>query len=546
MLAVLPFENEGDSSNAYFAEGIADEIRGKLAGLPALRVIATTSSNQYRNTTKSPEQISHELGAQYLLTGSVAWARDADGTRRVRVSPELVEIATSGPPETRWHQSFDTTLANVFAVQASVATQVADRLGVVLSPSAQNELAAHPTQNLAAYDAYLRSIALSDLDLATVRRALTAAEQAVALDPGFAAAWARIGLLHAYIYSAGATVAEDSVASARAVERAIALAPTGAEGYVARGVYEDVVQRNPSAALAAYRMAVRFAPSSANALLFLALPEDDVGQTDSALAHFRRAAALDPRSAYAAASLGEHFLRLRRYPDAHGEFRRGLSLEPGALFLISDEVAAYLGQGDLQGAREALRNVPPTLDRSALVAWIAGFAYPFNLYWVLDSADRTLLMTLPVTTFDNIGGVWARVHAEVYRLEGNAFRARAWADTSRRAFQAQLRSGPYDYGAHTMLGHMLAYLGQRAAAVQEVQKAAALIPLPQPLTTQYLARIYAALGDTAHAIDALEQLLKMPWPVSAAWLRIDPEFASLRGNPRFERLIADTATAHTR
>ena len=273
-LAVLPFESEGDTANAYFASGITDEIRSKLSALPALRLIASTSSNQYRHTVKPPEQIGRELGVRFLLTGRVHWEQEANGTRRVRVSPELVEVREGAAPETRWQQSYDTTLADVFDVQTAVASRVADKLGVVLSPPAQTQLAARPTQNLAAYDAYLRSTALDGVDPATVRLALATAEQAVALDSGFAAAWARVSTRHARIYNATIPTRADADAARTAAERAVALAPDAADGYIARGYYALLVAHDAPAARAAYETALRLAPSSSEAVRWLAAAEE--------------------------------------------------------------------------------------------------------------------------------------------------------------------------------------------------------------------------------------------------------------------------------
>ena len=132
-LAVLPFDTEGDTANAYFATGITDEIRSKLSALSALRLVASTSSNQYRRTTKPANQIGRELGVHFLLTGRVLWEHGANGIKRVRISPELVEVRDGDTPQTKWQQSYDTTLADVFDVQSAVAAQVADRLGVVLN-----------------------------------------------------------------------------------------------------------------------------------------------------------------------------------------------------------------------------------------------------------------------------------------------------------------------------------------------------------------------------------------------------------------------------
>lgn len=538
MLAVLPFENRGDSINAYFADGITDEIRGKLAALPTLRVIATASSNQYRHTTKPLEQISRELGVRYLLTGSVTWTQGANGARRVRISPELVQVAAV-PPQTRWRQSFDTTLADVFDVQATVATQVADRLGVILSGPAQTQLAAAPTRNLAAYDAYLRSVALLSPDPATLRQAIAAAEEAVGLDSGFAAAWARVGSLHATLYAASVPTRADSAASAQAVARALALAPKAPEGYEAQGAYDNFVTGDSAAALAAYKNAARLAPNDVDAIMWLATAEEVNGQSDSALLYLRRAKVLDPRSVYVAFHLGDQLLDARQYSEARAEAKRGLSLMPAGLGMTHLLVETYLAEGDLPGAQVVLRNVPPTLDRRALVTFFATYQ---DLYWVLDSADRELLVTLPASAFDNDRANWAIIRAEVHWLSGDRILARAWADTAREAVQAQLRAGPDDGIRRLILGLALAYLGDRQSAIREGETARTSPALIKSYKTQVLARIYLALGDSSRALDALEHMVTTPYSISPAWLRIDPEFAPLHGNVRFEKLIANAGT----
>ena len=196
LVAVLPFENLGTPDEEYFADGITDEVRGKLSGLPGLRVIAGGSSKEYKRSTKPLTRIGSELGADYLLVAKVRWAKAADGTSRVRVSPELVDVAGT-TPTTRWQQPFDASLTDVFQVQADIAAQVAKALEVALADSSQRQLEARPTQNLAAYDAYLRGREAApdpgSLPTAQVRQAITYYEQAVALDPSFALAWARLG-----------------------------------------------------------------------------------------------------------------------------------------------------------------------------------------------------------------------------------------------------------------------------------------------------------------------------------------------------------------
>ena len=176
VVAVLPFENLGDSADAYFSDGVADEVRTKLTQVSGLVVIARGSSIQYRGTTKRPAEIARELGADYLLTGTVRWEKAAGAASRVRVSPELVEAHPGQAERTRWGQQFDASLTNVFEVQADIATKVADALGVALADSVRAGLEARPTTNLEAYDAFLKgeaaSASMSAVDLASVTRAL--------------------------------------------------------------------------------------------------------------------------------------------------------------------------------------------------------------------------------------------------------------------------------------------------------------------------------------------------------------------------------------
>jgi serine/threonine-protein kinase len=546
-VAVLPFDAGGDTANAYFADGIAGEIRGKLSALSGLRVIAAASSNQYRHTTKPQDQVGRELGVHYLLTGTVEWEPGANNTKRVRVSPELVEVRDGAAPETKWQQSYDTTLADVFEVQAAVATQVADKLGLVLSGPAETQLTARPTQNLAAYDAYIRSTALEGTDPATVRRALAAATQAVVLDSSFAEAWARVSRLHSLLYAGSVSTRDDAEAAYRAAERAVALAPTAPDGYLSRGYYAYVVAHDASANRIAYETAVRLAPSSSVAVRALAFAEARAGQWAAALGHARESVALDPRSAEAAGDLAQVLLHLRRYPEARGEAERGLTLAPADLALTGYRAMSRLGEGDLLGARAALRDVPPTLDRAALAVFLSRS----GLYWALDSSDRTLVLTLRPSAFDDDRGLWGLVRSGLYRQAGDTAHAHRYADSAWAAMDAQLQATPDNLARHLFHGLAAANLGHQAASVREGEDALALALGTGdgysviPFARQMLAQIYVVAGDHPHALDQLDSLLAKPYFISPAWLRIDPTWAPLRGDPRFQRLIAQPATTPT-
>lgn len=539
-VAVLPFEVVGDTANAYFAAGITDEIRSKLSELPSLRLIASASSNQYLHTAKPQEQIGRELGVHYLLTGRVKWEQSANGAKRVRVSPELVEVGQGTAPETRWQQSYDTTLADVFDVQSAVATRVADKLGVVLSPPARVQLEARPTQNLAAYDLYLQSAALIGHDPPTMRRAMSLAEQAVALDPAFAKAWSQLAILHSQLYVLAVPTPADADAARRAADRAVAVAPLAPDGYLARGFYNARVAGDQAAARADFETALRFNPSLGVAIGALSGAEAG-GCWSAALDHARLAAALDPRSARQSGNLDHVLLWLRRYPEASVEAERGLVLAPGDLELTELRAMSRVGEGDLAGARAVLRDTPPTLDRAALTAFVATY---WDLYWVLDSADRALLLTLPRAAFDNDQGAWSLVRTQLYRLAGDSARSRAYADSARIAYEANLKAAPNDWQQHSLHGLALADLGQRAAAEREgelgVARAIATSDLFAgiPYAHHLLARIYVACGDTDKALGQIQTVLASPYFISGAWLGVDPTWTPLKGNPRFERMVA--------
>src|SRR5262245_21830946 len=199
-LAVLPFENLGDSADGYFADGITDEVRGKLAGVPGLEVVAGRSSNEYRRTPKGLPEIARDLSVDYILVGKIRWERSAGGSR-VRVSPELIKVTPGTAPTTKWAEAFDASLTDVFQVQADIAGRVSKALDLALGSGAQPTGAAPPTRSTEAYDYYLRGNEYyARQTMADVRLALQLYQRAVGLDSGFALAWARIARAEGYVY----------------------------------------------------------------------------------------------------------------------------------------------------------------------------------------------------------------------------------------------------------------------------------------------------------------------------------------------------------
>jgi TolB-like protein/Flp pilus assembly protein TadD len=541
-VAVLPFENMGSPEDDYFADGIADEVRGKLTSIPGLQVIARASSTPYKKTTKTPKRIAQELNASYLLTATVRWQK-SEGTSRVHVSPELMDVTRPDAPTSKWQQPFDASLTDVFQVQSDIASKVAQALGVALGALEEKRLSERPTQNLAAYDAFLKGEEASNgmgvSDPPSLRKALGFYEQAVALDPKFAQAWARASMASSLLYFNSAPTPQLAERARQAAEKTVALAPSRPEGYLALGNYQQNIASDSSRALEQYAKGQRLAPTNADLLTFSARAEQSLGRWEAAVEHFRQAERLDPRSVATLQRLGRALLYLRRYPEAREALDRGLALAPPNLSLTEYKAMTFLAEGDLAGARAVLKAVPREVEPTALVAYLANFN---DLDWVLDGEQRELLLHLPPSAFDD-KGIWGLCLAQAYALNGDAANLRAHAEGARKAFEEQLRTTPNDAQLRIDLGLSLAYLGRKEEAIREGQRGVALLPVAKDaLAGAYyqhqLVRIYVLIGEPEEALDQLEPLMKMPNYLSPGWLTIDPNFDPLRSNPRFQKLVA--------
>jgi TolB-like protein/Flp pilus assembly protein TadD len=541
-LAVLPFENLGRHEDDYFADGVTDEIRGKLAGLPGLQVTARSSSSQYKRTEKSPAEIGRELGVDYLLTGTVRWEKGAGGNR-VRVSPELIRVANGS---SRWQQPFDAALSDVFQVQADIAGRVAEALNLALEAPKQQQLAERPTTSLAAYDAFLKGEEAAQgiwgVNPSELRRAAQNFEQAVALDSSFVLAWAQLSRVLSYAYFIGTPSPVDAVRASFAADRAVALAPSRPAGRLARGDYQRNISNDNATALTEYAEGLRAAPNDPDLLTGAALAAQSLGRWEESVTQLKRTLALDPRSVTTARRLAFTLVWLRRYPEALAASDQALALGPSHLQARSTRAMIFLAEGDLAGARQVVRQTPPEIQPTVLVAYIANY---WDLYWLLDDAQQRLLLRLRPSAFDDDVGGWGEVMAQTYALRGDSASARAYADSARVGFEAQLRASPADAQRHVLLGVTLAYLGRRAEAERMGEKAVAMLPIGKdaytgPYLQHQLVRIYILTGAYDRALDRLEELLRIPYYLSPGWLRIDPTFDPLRKNPRFQKMAEGT------
>jgi eukaryotic-like serine/threonine-protein kinase len=541
-IAVLPFENLGSPEQDYFADGVADEVRGKLTSLASLEVIARGSSTPYKKTAKTPQQIAQELEVSFLLTGTIRWEKGG-GAGRVQVTPELVEIKAKGAPASRWQQRFEAVLTDVFEVQSNIASHVARELGIALGDAEEKTLAEKPTTNLEAYDELLRgdeaSGTLSRRDRLSLRRAIEFYERAITLDPSLAVAWARLGVARSGLYKR--TLTPELAASAKqAAERAIELAPKRSFGYIAMGDVEDATQSDARQSLDWYRKALRLEPTNAMALASVAVANMRLGSWNLAVDELREAVRADPLSFHCHDSLGITLMNLRRLSEARDAFVRASSLEPASPTPILRRAMVELAEGDLDGARRVLRDAPKDVDRRTLVVLVAE---AFELGWVLDSEQRALLFRLTPADFDGDKGIWAFHVGLVYWHDGHRARARGLASQASEEFRKQLAREPENATLHTMLGFAAAVAGEKAEAIREAVRATELVPPENDAYTNayfrhVLARVYILTDKHEKALDTLEPLLKTPYFLTPAWLRIDPTFDPLHSNPRFQKLVA--------
>ncbi len=541
-LAVLPFQNQGDSADAYFTDGMTDQLRGKLTSIPGLEVVASMSSNQYRGTTEQLPQIARDLGVTYLLVGKVLWQKGAAGTSRVRVSPELIRITSRSVPTTAWQEPFDAALTDVFQVQGDIAAQVAAALDVVLGDSTRRELRLKLTENLAAYDEFLKGEAAAQgmkADQAGLRRAIGFYERAVSLDSSFAQAWGQLSRARTSLYSNGVPDQTLARAALAAAERARALRPNDPLIYLATGdFYSSVNPIDNERAAAEYEQGLRLAPDDVELLSAAATTGARLQHWEVNRSRLQRALRLDPRSFTAARRVATLLIFLRQYEPADSALDRAIALAPTNPQMALLKVMISLGRGDLAGAQAEVLAAGERIDPTTLLAFLATYQ---DLYWVLDSAQQRKLLELPPAAFDEDRAVWGLVRAEVYSLRGDRRLTAAYADSARRVVEGQIRAAPDDAQRRILRGLTLAYLGRKAEAVDEGLRGVELLPISQdgyfgPYVQLQLVRIYLLVDEPEKALDQLEPLLRVPFYLSPRWLRIDPTFDPLRANPRFRRL----------
>jgi serine/threonine-protein kinase len=533
-LAVLPFQNQGDSANNYIVDGITDEVRGKLSRVTGLEVTASASSSQYRGAAKPPAQIARELGVRYLLMGRVRWAGDQCSARRLQVVAELVDSTGA----TAWQQTFDADLTDVFAVQGQVATRVAGALGTQLGAKESADLGKRPTENPAAWDAYLKGRSLTGNDPVTLRQAMDNYEQAVALDSGFVEGWARLAEAGTSLYGNGA---RDPVVARRAKEamdRALQLEPDNAVAAAAAAGYYATIARDPARSADYIERAIQVAPNDPDILRTAARADVSSGNYARATARLERARELDPRNAAVLTSLSGDYLLTGRLQEAEEVASALIALQPDVVGNYHQLVKIKLAEGDLDGAKAVVARATARISPPLVAGYFAGYE---ELTFVLDPATRALVSRLTPSAFDGDRAWWGQSLSTYYWDLGEKALSRAYADSSLAAGLEQVRQAPNDPSLLVLYGVALAHAGQSDSAVATGRRAIAMYRTEASASVAYdrlqMVRIYLVTGRLNEAMDALENLEKQPTQVTPRWIALDPMFTPLKGNPRFESLM---------
>ncbi|MFI5245494.1 MAG: hypothetical protein ACHQQR_09740, partial [Gemmatimonadales bacterium] len=541
-LAVLPFENMGASEDAYFADGITEEVRGKLTTVPGLRVTARTSSNQYRGTKKSAVEVGGELGVEYILTGTIRWETAADGKRHVRVTPELVSVSNGS---TKWQQPFDEVVSDVFNVQSGIAEQVANALGVTLAAEVQQKLSTRPTRNIDAYQEYLlgekETEGLARSDGLSLQKALPHYERAAALDTSFALAWSRVAFVYAQNFNVNPS-SELAQKSEEAVRRAMRLAPDDPQVRRAYSRYLRIVKHDFTGALAQVDTALLRDPNNVDLLSTSSSLNAVNSRWDAAVNAAMRASTLDPRNANALNATARILHGVRRYAEADAYAAKALALSPGNISYTEDRVINHVSMGDLAAAKADVRAAfAKGADTTELAAYFALFQ---EMQWVLDEPLLRRIVTMTPAQFRNNRAHWALKVGRTWLLLGDTAKGRAFGDSARIVAEAQLANYPEDAQLHELRGRSLALMGpaRSADAIQEAERSlkmreTALDASTGPYVRYQVARILIQAGAYERALDIIEPLLTTNYAdITPAWLNLEPVFKPLRSNPRFARL----------
>jgi len=539
-IAVLPFQNLSDEKqNAYFADGMQDDILTNLSKIGDLKVISRTSVMSYRdNVTRNVREIGKALGVATLLEGSVRRVGN-----RVRVNVQLINADND---EHIWAEDYDRDLTDVFAIQTDLAQKIASALQAKLSPNEKARLDRRPTLNPDAYLLFVQAHDYAnrpDLFRDISSKAEQLFEQATKIDPNFAAAFAGLSMVESWAYHSFDPLPARRDKARAAANEALRLQPDLPEAHLALGFSYYYGDRDYERALAEFEIAKRDLPNEAKAYLAIGAIQRRQGKWAESTANLEKSVALDPKDPEILLNLAFSYMATRDFEAADKTFDRGIEAAPQsfACRALKGELAIRW-KGDFSVAEKELALVPLGVDPDGLVT--LGRVGVLRLQRKFSEALRVVQQfreeTLP--GYSTAPSPKAFVEGTLYTQLGDKVNAHSAFESARVVAERLLRESPEDAARHAMLGQILAGLGQKEAAIAEGKRAVELRPESQdafdgPDVTAALAQIYAWTGERDQAFSLLDHLLATPNGITVPILKLDPVWDPLRKDPRFQALI---------
>jgi TolB-like protein/Tfp pilus assembly protein PilF len=550
-IAVLPFGNlSSDKENAYFAEGIQDEILTRLSKIGDLKVISRTSTQHYKSAPENLRDIARQLGVAHVLEGSVQKSADT-----VRVNVQLIN-ATSDTH--LWSDTYDRKMTDILSVESEVAKAIADQLRAKLTGHEAEVIAAKPTDNAQAYDAYLRGLAYTLKTGFTPAISLGAQrylKEAVRLDPNFALGWALLSYVDAsgYLTQSLQPTAALRDEARDAAEKALSLQPNLGEAVFAKGFYHYACLKDYDTAVNYLEQAFQLLPNDSRVPQALAYVERRRGNWDNSEAYFNAAEKLDPRNVNLLSQHARSYICLRRFPEALVKLEQILNISPDDIDTLVLKARIAQAEGDLPRASALLAPLRLGADYAN--------ALETQVYQaILESRPATVIAQLkeilakPDQTLGYYNGELRFWLGWAQEVGGDHDGARDSWTQARSELEPYLEEQPQNFILMADLALTNMALGESATALSLAERALAMFPIdkdalsgPRPL--DILARVAARIGDPDRAISTLEKLLSIPYeaplaanpPLTPALLRLDPMFEPLRKHPRFQKLIAPSA-----
>jgi len=550
-IAVLPFENRSeDKANVYFADGIQDEILTRLSKIADLKVISRTSTQHYKSTPENLREIAKQLGVAHIVEGSVQKSGDA-----VRVNVQLIKAANDSH---LWADTFDRKLTDIFSVETDIAKAIADQLRAKLTGREEQVIAAKPTNNPEAYDAYLRGLAYTLKTLPTPVNALGAQKylrEAVRLDPNFALSWALLSIVDSrnYLTQSLQPTAALREEARQAAETALTLQPNLGEAVLAKGTYHYSCLRDYDTAVRYFEQAHQLLPNSSSIPEWLAYVARREGHWDRSEAYFIEAERLDPRNVSLLIQHAINDICHRHFLKAQQKFDKALDITPDDLNILVQKASIAQAEGDLPRASALLAQLHFAAD---------------DLEGLETQVYQAILERRPATVIPHLKEILAKPDPALGYFNGVLRFWLGWAQEvagdnvgaqetwrqARRELEAFLKEQPYNFLLIGDLALTNMGLGDKTAALALSERAMAANPVEKdavagPIPIEVLARVAARMGEPDRAIAALQQLLSIPYygalaagiPLTPAMLRLDPMFDPLRSDPRFQELVASPA-----